>query len=174
MAPTEGRRAEPPCCEEAAASAAIGRRLRRHGALDVAFAALYAALGLWLFPSRSPGFSEALVALVLLLFSAGVALLVGLRVGRALALLAQGALALFTLVVTALLVASAAYLRGIYGPLGQAAAAISLIVAALLVEACGLLPLFQIPLLLDPAVRRHLAGRPRAPAKAPEERPARG
>jgi len=146
--------------EGAGARAAIGRRLRRHGALDVAFAALYATVGLWLFPSRSRGFSEALVALVLLLLAAGASLLVGLRVGRTLALVAQAALALFTLVVTALLVASAAYLRGIYGPLGQAAAAISLIVAALVVEACGLLPLFQIPLLLDPAVHRYFDERP--------------
>jgi hypothetical protein len=148
-----------------AARAAIERRLRRHGALDVGFALLYAALGLWLFPSRRPGFSEALMALVLLLLVAGASLLLRLRMARTVALVAQGALALFTLVVTALLVASAAYLRGIYGPLGQAAAAISLIVAALVVELCGLLPLFQIPLLLDPAVRRSLG---QVPSSGPQ------
>jgi len=46
------------------------------------------------------------------------------------------------------LVASSAYLRGVYGPLGQGMAIVSLLIAALVVEGFALLPIFQLRFLL--------------------------
>jgi hypothetical protein len=54
------------------------------------------------------------------------------------------ALLAFAAVVVVLLVASSAYLRGIYGPLGKGMAVMTLAVAALVVEGFALLPVFQL------------------------------
>ncbi|MCU1279311.1 MAG: hypothetical protein JWM53_2857, partial [bacterium] len=66
------------------------------------------------------------------------------RWGRALATVACAVLVAFAAVVVILLVVSSAYLRGVYGPLGQGLSIITLLVAALVVEAFALLPLFQL------------------------------
>ena len=56
----------------------------------------------------------------------------------------------------ALLVASAAYLRGIFGGFGEGAALLCLVVIALVVEVMVLLPAFQVRFLLRDDVRRQL------------------
>ena len=130
----------------------IVRALRIHGALDLGFAALYAWLGFVVAPGRSRAFDVALLAVVALLTVAGATLLGRLRLARRIALVAQTLLALFAVTCIVLLVASAAYLRGIYGPVGQGLALVALVVGALIVELCGLLPLFQLRLLLGDEV----------------------
>jgi hypothetical protein len=129
------------------------RGLRVHGALDLTFAALYAYLGFAVGQARSTSFNLALGAVVLLLAAAGVALLVGWRGARVIALVASFALLAFAATVITLLVAGAAYLRGIYGPLGQGMAWVSLIIAALVIELCVLLPVAQIRFLRRDDVR---------------------
>ncbi len=127
--------------------------MRFYGALDLAFAALYAWFGFSFTPGRSTAFNVALALVCLALAAAGVGLVAGARWGRAVALAACAALLAFAAVVIVGLVLSSAYLRGIYGPLGQGLAVMTLLVAALVVEAFALLPLFQI---------RFLLGQPRA------------
>jgi hypothetical protein len=127
--------------------------VKLYGALDVAFAALYAWFGFSFTPGRSTAFNVALALVCTLLAAGGVGLLIGARWGRTLSIVACAALLLFAAVVVLLLVASSAYLRGIYGPLGQGMAVMSLLVAALVVEGFALLPLFQL---------RFLLGQPRA------------
>jgi hypothetical protein len=119
-----------------------------YGALDLAFAALYAWFGFVFTPGRSLAFNIALALVCLLLAAGGGGLLAGARWGRALAIAACAALLAFSAVVIVLLVASSAYLRGIYGPLGQGLAMVTLLVAALVLEAFALLPLFQLRFLL--------------------------
>jgi hypothetical protein len=119
-----------------------------YGTLDLLFAALYAWFGFRVLPGRSTAYDVALGVLVALLVIGGVGLLVGARWGRAAALVASAALLTFTAVVLVLLVASAAYLRGVYGALGQGMAVVCLIAAALFVELFALLPLFQLRFLL--------------------------
>jgi hypothetical protein len=133
------------------------RSLRVHGALDLAFAALYAWLGFAVVPGRSMIFNAALAALVALLALSGAALLVGARWARPLALATSALLLAFTATVVALLVASVAYLRGVYGPIGQGMALVAALVCALVLELCGLLPIFQIRMLLRDDVREHFA-----------------
>ena len=122
--------------------------MRFYGALDLAFAALYAWFGFAFTPGRSTAFNVALAAVCALLAAAGVGLVAGARWARPVAVAACSVLLAFAAVVVVLLVASSAYLRGIYGPLGQGMAVMSLLVAALVVEAFALLPLFQLRFLL--------------------------
>jgi hypothetical protein len=125
-------------------AAEIDRRLRLGGALDAGFAALYLGLGLGAARGRSFAFDLALGAVCALLIASGVAQLLRARVARRLALAAAGLLVAFAAAVVALLVASWAYLRGVWGPLGEGAAWVSLIAAALVVELCGIWPLLQL------------------------------
>lgn len=125
--------------------------MRLYGALDLAFAALYAWFGFVFTPGRSLPFNLALACVCALLAGGGVGLLAGARWGRAAAIAACALLLAFTAVVLVGLVASSAYLRGIYGPLGQGMAVMCLLVAALVIEAFALLPLFQLRFLLGRA-----------------------
>lgn len=118
--------------------------MKLYGALDVAFAALYAWFGFVLTPGRSTTFNLALALVCVLLAGGGVGLVVDARWGRTLARVACWALLAFSSVVVLLLVVSSAYLRGVYGPLGQGMAVMTLLVAALIIEGFALLPLFQL------------------------------
>ena len=118
--------------------------MKLYGALDVAFATLYAWFGFVFTPGRSTAFNLALALVCLLLGAAGIGLVAGVRWARGLATVACWTLLAFTAVVVALLVVSSAYLRGIYGPLGQGMAIMTLAVAAVVVEAFALLPLFEL------------------------------
>jgi hypothetical protein len=118
--------------------------VKLYGALDVAFAALYAWFGFVLTPGRSTAFNLALALVCSLLAAGGVGLVAGARWSRMLATVACWALLVFSAVVVALLVAASAYLHGIYGPLGKGMAMMTLVVAALVLEAFALLPLFQL------------------------------
>jgi hypothetical protein len=133
------------------------RGARVHGALDIAFASLYAYLAFVVVPGRSLIFSIVVAAICVLMTSAGIALLLGVRLARKLAIASSVALLLFCASTILLLVASAAYLHGIYGPLGEGATWVSLVVAALLVEICGLLPIVQLRFLYRADVKRHFS-----------------
>jgi len=127
--------------------APLHRTARIYGALDVAFAAAYAYVGFVLAPSRAAWFGPALGGVVGLLGLAGAALLVrgdrG-RLPRALGMIACGVLLAFAVLVIALLVASSSFLFGVYGALGRGIGVLSIVAAALVLEICGLLPLFQL------------------------------
>ena len=119
-----------------------GRRL--YGLLNLTFAALYAWIGFELTPSRRLAFPIGVLLVCVLLAGGGVGLLAGARWGRKLAGLACWTLVLGCGVVVGALVASSAYLRGVYGGFGRGAAVVALLVAALVVEVAGLLPLFEL------------------------------
>jgi hypothetical protein len=122
--------------------------VRTYGILDVGLAALYGWIGFSLAPSRSPAFNAALVGVIALLLASGVSLLAGFRWARRLGLVAGCVLLGFAGLVIAGLVASAAYVRGIYGPLGRGVAVLALCLAALALELLALIPLFQVRFLL--------------------------
>ncbi len=118
--------------------------MKLYGALDVLFAVVYAWFGFVFTPGRSTAFNLALALVCVLLAAGGIGLVADARWGRRLSTVACWALLVFAAVVVLLLVASSAYLRGVYGPLGKGMAVMSLLVAALVVEGFALLPLFQL------------------------------
>jgi hypothetical protein len=122
--------------------------MRTYGILDVGLAGLYAWMGLALVPSRSTAFNVALAAVVALLLASGLSLLAGARWARRLGIVAAAALLAFAAVVISGLTMSAAYVRGIYGPLGRGVAVLAVCAAALAVELFALAPLFQLRFLL--------------------------
>jgi hypothetical protein len=128
-------------------------RARIYGAFDLVFAALYGWFGFVFTPGRSAVFNAALGLVVAVLTLSGVGLLTGTRWAKAVAVSASVLLLAFAAVVVSLLVASSAYLSGIYGAIGRGMAVITLVIAAVVVEAFALLPLFQL---------RFLLGKPRA------------
>ncbi len=139
----------------------VRRGLRVHGALDLGLAALYAAVGLWA-AGRAAWWNAALGVVVLALAAAGIALFVEPRLGRRIALAAHALLLALCATTIALLVASAAYLHGIYGPIGRGLSVVTVALAALVLEACGLPALVQLRFLLRDDVREALSGRGRA------------
>jgi hypothetical protein len=118
--------------------------VKLYGALDVAFAALYAWFGFVLTPGRSATFNFALAVVCVVLAAGGAGLVADARWGKRLATVACWLLLAFSAVVVVLLVASSAYLRGIYGPLGKGMALITLAVAALVVQFFAILPVLQL------------------------------
>ncbi len=122
--------------------------MRLYGALDVAFAALYAWIGFVLAPAHWLPFSVGLAFTCVLLAVGGLGLVFHQRWARPAAIAASIVLLVFAALVILGLVASSAYLRGIYGALGQGMAVMALIVAALVIELFALLPLFQLRFLL--------------------------
>ena len=122
--------------------------MRTYGVLDLAFASLYAYLGFVLAPSRSPLFSTGLALLIALLALSGVMLVGKLRGARVVGIVAAWALLIFAALVILGLVASSAYLWGVYGPIGRGMAVVGVIAAALVIELCALLPIFQLRFLL--------------------------
>jgi hypothetical protein len=122
--------------------------VRTYGLLDLGLAALYGWLGFHLLPSRSLVFNGALALVVALLVVSGLGLLTGARWARALGLVASLTMIGFVSWLLLGLVASSAYLAGVYGPLGKGMAVLSIGIAALVVELFGLVPLFQLRFLL--------------------------
>jgi hypothetical protein len=123
--------------------------VKLYGSLDLLFAALYAYLGFGLGHGRSLAFNLSLGLVCALLVVAGVGLLAGTRWSRPVAIVASALLLVFAAATVTLMVMSAAYLRGVYGTLGQGMATVSLAVAALVIELFALLPLFQLRFLLQ-------------------------
>ena len=122
--------------------------MRLYGTLDLGFAALYTYFGFIVAPGRSTAMNLALALVIALYAIGGVGLLFRSRWGRKVAIVASALSLIFAAVVTLLLVASSAYLRGVYGALGQGIALVSLLVAALIIEGFALLPIFQLRYLL--------------------------
>ncbi|HEY3355666.1 MAG TPA: hypothetical protein VGQ83_20610 [Polyangia bacterium] len=124
------------------------RGLWIYGSLDLLFAALYAAFAL-LGPGRNAAITACVLGLAALLAGSGVGLLAGgARWARRLAVATSVLLLAAAFLAIALLVVSAAYLRGVYGGFGAGAAVTCLVAAALIVELVGLLPIFQLRFLL--------------------------
>ncbi|MSP16770.1 MAG: hypothetical protein EXR73_09210 [Myxococcales bacterium] len=123
-------------------------------ALDLLFAALYLVIGR-LARTADGSFELASFVVAGAMLLAAVGTFSKRRWGRLLAAVACGTVLLFAFGLFALLVSSAAFLRGVFGPLGQGASLVALVMAALALELYVLLPLFQLVHLL----RAHRAAR---------------
>jgi hypothetical protein len=122
--------------------------VRLYGSLDLAFAALYAWMGFVVAPGRSTAFSVALGLVIAGLAIAGAGLIAEQKWARKLAIAVSIVQLAFAAILVLLMIASAAYLKGVYGSLGQGIAIVTILVAALIVEGFALLPIFQLRFLL--------------------------
>ncbi|MCB9563672.1 MAG: hypothetical protein H6709_03675 [Kofleriaceae bacterium] len=141
-------------------------------ALDLVFAAVYAVVVTKLAPNRHAWAQTLLLGLPVAAFLMGAGTLVA-RLGRGtpwarrawwLAIGGAALQILLTVVLLGLLLASAAFLSGVYGAFGKAAASGMLAAAAIIVEIVGLLPVFQLSYLLGRGGRRAFGLTPRQAA----------
>lgn len=154
--PTSDRGTSVPSVSDSQSQLEGGRdpRLFIYAGLDLVMATLYAVILFGLIPNRH-GWVQALSILVVV---ATVAMAVSMVIRRRWSWWAGvGSCAtLLTVAVVFLLLTltSAAFLAGVYGSFGRAAAALSLIGAALVIELVALLPAFQLKFLMTRAGRR--------------------
>jgi hypothetical protein len=134
------------------------RDVRRwiYGALDLLFAAIYAGVFVFLIPNRLPLAAVHLWSLPVLALAMAAGTLAGGRTGWRVAAVAAALLLVDVVWLLVRIVVSAAFLSGVYGGFGKAAATFSLLAAALVIEAVALLPLFQLKFLMTRAGRRAL------------------
>jgi hypothetical protein len=134
----------------------VHRDLRRwiYGGLDVAFAAMY-AVAIWkVIPNRLPSGSLHLWTFPLAALAMGAGTLAGGRRGWWIAVVGGSAMLLSTIALILRNVVSAAFLAGVYGAFGKAAATFALVMVALVVELVALLPILQVKYLMTRAGRR--------------------
>jgi hypothetical protein len=145
-----------PAPPAAPAVSRVSRDIRRwiYGALDVVFAVVY-AVAIWkVIPNRLPSASLHLWTFPLATLVMGGGTLHGNRAGWRIAVIAGSAvlLSMFALIVRILI--SAAFLAGVYGAFGKAAATFALVMIALVIELVALLPIVQVKYLMTRAGRR--------------------
>jgi hypothetical protein len=148
--------ATPTSSSDAVRDLRVHRDLRRwiYGGLDLAFAAAY-AFAIWkVIPNRLASASVHLWTFPVATLVAGTGMLVGGRRGWWIAVIAGSAVLLSTILLIARIVASAAFLAGVYGAFGKAAATFSLVMIALAIELVALLPIVQVKYLMTRAGKR--------------------
>jgi hypothetical protein len=116
-------------------------------ALGIALVQMYCAIAV--IPNRLPSAALHLWSFPLftLLMAAGT--LSGMRVGWWIAVCAGGALLLSVMLVIVRILVSAAFLAGVYGAFGKAAATFSFVAIALIAQVVGLIPIFHIRWLMS-------------------------
>jgi len=129
-------------------------RRRIYAVLDLLFAAVYAALLVFVIPNRLPLAAAHLWSLPILTLALGAGTLVGGRTGWRLAAAAAALLLVDAIWLLIRILVSAAFLAGVYGAFGDGAAMGGVFAAALVVELVGLLPAFQLKYVLTRAGRR--------------------
>ncbi len=135
------------------------RDLRRfvYAGLDFLFAGVQICLILYVVPNRLPSASVHLWSLPIATALLGVGTLAGGRRGWWLAIVAGSAVLVSTFLLIGRIVVSAAFLAGVYGAFGKAAAMTALVSIMLVVDLVALLPIVQVKYLMTRA-GRHAVG----------------
>lgn len=132
------------------------RDIRRwiYGGLDLLFAAVY-AIAIWkVIPNRLPSAAAHLWTFPLATLAMAAGTLLGTRRGWWIAVVGGSAVLLAMVLLIVRILISAAFLAGVYGAFGQAAATFALVMVALVIELVALLPIVQIKYLMTRAGRR--------------------
>ncbi|HET7506258.1 MAG TPA: hypothetical protein VFK02_34805 [Kofleriaceae bacterium] len=125
-----------------------------YGVLDVVFAVGY-AFAIWkVIPNRLPSAAVHLWTFPITYLAMGFGCLLGNRQGWRIAVIAGSAALASACVLIVRIAISAAFLAGVYGAFGQAAATFALVMVALVVELVALLPIVQVKYLMTRAGRR--------------------
>jgi hypothetical protein len=129
------------------------RIMRIYGGLDLAFAFVYLFAFIYVVPPYSAGLRMFFAALSGYMVLTGFLLLLGQRWGRYLGLALGAFLIVMTFTLVAMLLAAAAYLKGVYGAFGQGSTYATLVGVAVVLEAFGLLGAFQVRAMLRPELK---------------------
>jgi hypothetical protein len=138
-----------------------------YAGLDLALAAVWAAALGFAVRSRFTEGRLVLDALPTLGLCAGVGTLAGGRWGWRVAAIATGGILAVTTWLLLALCVDAAYLAGVYGAFGKAAASMALVSALILIEVVALVPALQLKWLMTRAGRRAFDLPPRGRAAEP-------
>jgi cation transport ATPase len=131
-------------------------RRRIYASLDILFAMGYAVAIMEVIPNRLPSAMLQLWTFPLASLAMAMGMIVGGRAGWWTAI-AGGSLALASTVLLIVRIAiSAAFLAGVYGAFGKAAATFALVMIALVIELVALLPIVQVKYLMSRSGRRAL------------------
>ena len=143
--------------------AAPGGDVRRwiYGGLALVFGLLQGILIWKVVPNRLPSASFHLWTVPVLTFAMGVGTLLGGPRGWWIAIVSGSAVLFSTILLIVRIVISAAFLSGVYGAFGKAAAMTALMSVALIVELVALLPIVQLKYLMTRAGRRNYSVPPR-------------
>lgn len=130
--------------------------------LDVAFAAIYAVIIVAVIPNRIATtaiqlWSLPVFTLVMAVGTAGIFTGKLRARGRTVAIAGGTLLIASTIVLIVRVLVSAAFLAGVYGAFGKAAATFALVAVALVIELVALLPIVQVKYLLSRAGKRAYA-----------------
>lgn len=128
-------------------------------ALNQIFAIAYFYIVISVIPNRLPSAKVHLYAVPIIMqivaFGAATIFVPSLRkIGRIVVLVGMSLLLALTIVLIVRVLISAAFLSGVYGAFGKAASSTALMGVAIVIEAVGLLPLFQIKYMRTRAGRR--------------------
>ena len=124
-----------------------------YGGLDVVFALAQAVLIWKVIPNRLPSAAVHLWTLPIAMFALGIGTMLRSRIGWKIAVVAGSVALLSTVLLIARIIVSAAFLSGVYGAFGKAAAMTALTSVALIVELVALLPIVQVKYLMTRAGR---------------------
>ncbi len=125
-----------------------------YGFLAGMFAIVYALLMWKVIPNRLPSAMLHLSTVPLFTLAMSIGAMVGGRYGWWLGVVGGSLVLLSTIILIARILASAAFLAGVYGAFGKAASTFALVSVALIVEAVGILPICQVKFLMSRAGRR--------------------
>ena len=131
------------------------RLLRVFGLLDFLFAWTYLLIFIYVVPPFDPTVKWVAYAVSFTIMAGGLVMWTGGKVAFWAGLSVAAFLLTVCFIVVGLLVASAAYLYGLYGAFGKGATYVTLFAVSLVVTYVGLLPVFQMAYLLKarPKVR---------------------
>jgi hypothetical protein len=124
-----------------------------YGGLDLLFAVAYAIVIWKVIPNRLPSAAFHLWTMPVLVLVMGLGTLVGGRAGWWTAIVGGSVLLVSVIVLIMRILISAAFLAGVYGAFGKAAASFAVVAIALVVEVVALLPIVQIKFLMSRAGR---------------------
>jgi len=116
-------------------------------ALVIAIVQMYCIIKV--IPNRLPSAALHLWTFPVLTLAMAAATLSGVRTGWWIAVLAGGALLLSVMLVIVRILVSAAFLAGVYGAFGQAAATFSFVAIVLIAQVVALIPIFHIRWLMS-------------------------
>ncbi len=125
-----------------------------YAGLDLVFAVAYAIAIVTVIPNRLPSAQLHLWTIPITMLAMGTGTLIGGRTGWYTALIGGSLLLLSTILMIVRILISAAFLAGVYGAFGKAAASFSLLAIALVIELVVLLPIVQVKFLMSRAGRR--------------------